>query len=65
MQEFVKRMIIERDDLKGKIKKAKIAIANPPYGADKESIKLLSEQVSAMDRYLFWLEKRIKKEVEA
>ena len=62
MREFVKKMITERDDLKGKIKRDERAIANPPFGADKESIDLLSKQVTAMQDYLYWLEHRIKKE---
>lgn len=62
MQEFVKKMITERDDLKGKIKRAEKAIENPPFGTDKESIELLTKQVAAMKDYLYWLEHRIKKE---
>lgn len=61
MQKFVERMITERDDLKGKIKRANEAIANPPFGSDEEDMKMLSMQVQAMETYLFWLEKRIAK----
>lgn len=64
MQKFVERMKTERADLMGKIKKAKAAIENPPFGADKESIDMLSNQVKAMEQYFYWLEERIKKETE-
>ena len=62
MQEFVKKMLTERDDLKGKIKKCEKIISNPPFGADKEGMDLLFKQVAAMKDYLYWLEHRIKKE---
>lgn len=59
MQEFVKRMITEQTDLKGKIKKAKKAVENPPFGADAEAIRMLAEQLKAMENYLYWLSERI------
>ena len=62
MQKFVERMIEERKDLVGKIKKAENAIANNPFGVDKEDIELLTNQVKAMKEYLVWLEKRLGKE---
>lgn len=62
MQKYIERMIVERDDLKGKISKAKKAIDNPPYGSDAEGLKLLSEQVTHMKDYLAVLEKRILNE---
>ncbi len=62
MQEFIKRMYTERDDLKGKIKKAKNAIDNPPYGSDSEGLRMLAEQVKAMENYLYWLSERIEYE---
>ncbi len=62
MQEFVKRMLTEQTDLKGKIKKAKKAIENPPFGADKKAIEMLAEQVLAMENYLYWLTERINYE---
>lgn len=64
MQKFIERMKIERSDLMGKIKKAKAAIENPPFGSDKESIDMLTEQVKAMEQYFYWLEERIKKETK-
>ena len=62
MQKFVERMITERNDLKGRICRANKAIENPPFGSDKEGMKMLSQQVTAMESYLYWLEKRIEKE---
>lgn len=62
MKDFQKRMINEKEDLIGKIKKAKHAILNPPYGADSEGLRMLAEQVKAMETYLYWLNERIKHE---
>lgn len=59
MQEYVKRMIIEKKELDGRISKAKKAVENPPYGADSESINLLKEQVVFMESYSAVLGKRI------
>lgn len=59
MQEYVKRMIIEKKELDGRISKAKKAVENPPYGADSESINLLKEQIGFMESYSAVLEKRI------
>ena len=64
MQEYVKRMLVEKDNLVGKIKKAKKAIENPPFGSDEEGINLLTAQVGFMEQYLDVLEKRIKHEEE-
>lgn len=64
MQEYVKRMIIEKEDLEGKIKKAKKAIENPPFGADTEGMNLLNTQVGFMEQYLDVLKRRIKHEEE-
>ena len=62
MREFQKRMIAEKEDLVGKIKKAKLAVQNPPYGSDSEGARMLAEQVKAMETYLYWLNERIKHE---
>ena len=48
MKEFVKRMLIERDDLRGKIKRAKKAIENPPFTSDAEGLEMLKKQVEGM-----------------
>ena len=62
MQDYVKRMIVERDDLLGKIKKAKKAVENPPYGSSANGLRMLSEQIKAMEQYLYWLSERLKQE---
>ena len=62
MQKFVEKMIIERNDLKGKIRKNEKVIDNPPYGSDKEGLQMLSKQLEAMKEYLHWLDLRIEKE---
>lgn len=62
MQEYIRKMITERDDLKGKISRVKKAIENPPYGADKTSIELLELQLEPMQKYLAILDKRIEHE---
>ena len=60
MKKFVEKMIVERDDLIGKIKRGKAAVANPPFGMDKEGLMMLGEQVKAMEQYLYWLKERLK-----
>lgn len=62
MQEHVKRMIIEKDDLDGKIKRCRKALAAPPFGIDEEGLYLLSKQCEAMESYSHWLNERLKKE---
>lgn len=62
MQEYLKRMFSERNELLGRIKKAEKAVANPPFGSDAEGIRMLAEQIKAMKNYLFWLEERIEHE---
>lgn len=62
MQIFIKKMLVERDDLKGKINKAEKVINNPPYGSDKEGLNMLSKQLEGMKTYLYWLNERIEKE---
>ena len=59
MQNFVKKMITEKTELEGKIKRARAAIENPPFGSTKESIMLLGEQIKAMESYHYWLSERI------
>ena len=62
MQEYLKRMYSERDDLAGKSKRAKKAVANPPFGSDAEGIRMLAEQIKPMENYLYWLNERIEHE---
>lgn len=60
MQYYLERMIREKEELEGKIKRAKKAIESPPYGMDKNQIALLVKQVKAMEDYLNWLTERIE-----
>ena len=62
MKKYIERMIIEKDDLSGKIKKAENAIKNPPFDSDKHGLLLLAEQVKAMKEYERILAERIKYE---
>ena len=62
MQKYIERMIIEKNDLSGKIKKAENAVLNPPYGSDKHGLLLLAEQVKAMKEYERILTERIEYE---
>jgi len=62
MQAYIKKMVTERDDLKGKISKCKKALENPPYGSDQEGMNLLETQVGFMEQYLDVLERRISHE---
>lgn len=60
MQQYLERMIKEKEDLEGKIKRAKKAIENPPYGMDKTQSALLVKQIKAMEEYLACLTERIE-----
>ena len=60
MQQYLERMIREKQDLEGKIKRAKNAIDNPPFGMDKNQHALLVKQVKAMEVYLDCLTERIE-----
>ncbi len=59
MKLYVKRMLEEKVELERKINKARIAIAKPPYGMDKQQVLMLAEQVKSMEAYLGCLNKRI------
>ena len=60
MQNYLARMMTERDDLKGKISRAKKAVENPPFNAKR--LDLLSKQITYMEGYLEVLEQRISLE---
>lgn len=64
MRQYLERMLEEKKDLEGKIKKAKKAIENNPFGMDKHQVILLAEQVKAMEVYLGCLNERIKFDCE-
>ena len=59
MQEYVKKMLVEKKDLEGKIKRAKKAVIQPPYGMGKKQIVMLAEQIKPMEEYLECLNSRI------
>ena len=64
MQKYIERMITEKNDLSGKIKRAESAVLNPPYGSDKQGLLLLAEQIKAMQEYSKILSERIDYEVK-
>lgn len=60
MQDFVKRLIIERDELNTKWEKLRDFIATNKYdNLDNENKMLLSTQFNIMGAYLCILERRI------
>lgn len=64
MQEYLKRMKNALEDLEGKIKRAKKAVENPPYGSDTEGMNLLETQIGYMEQYADVLKRRIAHEEE-
>ncbi len=64
MKQYIERMVQEKTDLEGKIRKAKKAVENPPFGADKYGLLLLGEQIKFMQSYLEKLNERILYEQE-
>lgn len=60
MLDYVKRMIQEKEDLEGKIRKAQKALDGNPFGITCEEKNLLETQVGYMTQYLYVLEKRIE-----
>lgn len=64
MKLYVERMKAERENLEGKIKRAKKIVEDVPYGMDKTQVLLLVEQIKAMEVYLNCLDERMKYEEE-
>lgn len=64
MKEYVRRMISEKSELSARIARAKKAVEHPPYGMTVEQTRMLSEQVKAMESYLYWLNERLRYEAE-
>ena len=62
MKEYIRRLQAEKSELENRLKKAKAALLNPPYGTDKEGLNLLNTQVMYMEHYLDVLEMRIRHE---
>ena len=63
MPKYIERMITEKKDLSGKIKRAENAVLNPPYGSDKHGLSLLAEQIKSMKEYERILSERIEYEL--
>lgn len=59
MLQFVKKMVTEREDLEGKIKKLKAALANHDLHLNEEQVDLISQQLEHMRGYHDTLCKRI------
>lgn len=59
MQQHVKKMVQELEDLNGKIKKADAALSGNPFGMDNKSRELLSSQLEIMRKYAEILKERI------
>lgn len=64
MQQYIKKMFIEKKELKGKIKRAKEAIEKNPYKMDKTQKMLLAQQLTHMESYLDVLNQRIEYETK-
>ena len=62
MKLYAERMIKERDDLKGRIKKANASLENNPFDMTETGKELLTEQVKSMESYLAILNQRIEYE---
>lgn len=64
MKKYLEKMLVEKSDLEGKIKRAKKTIDIPPYGMCKTQLSLLEKQVNAMEEYLNCLKLRIDNELK-
>ena len=62
MKQYVERMVREKEDLEGKIKKAKAALEKRPFDMTDIGFELLTKQVEAMESYLNVLNQRIEYE---
>jgi hypothetical protein len=62
MKQYVERMVREKEDLAGKIKKAKAALEKRPFDMTDIGYELLKKQVEAMETYLNVLNQRIEYE---
>lgn len=60
MKQYVERMVREKDDLKGRIKKAKAALEKRPFDMTDIGFELLTKQVEVMESYLDVLNRRIE-----
>ena len=62
MKQYVERMVKEKEDLAGKIKKAKAALEKRPYDMTGTGFELLKIQVKAMEAYQKALNERLEYE---
>lgn len=62
MKQYVERMVREKEDLAGKIKKAKAALEKHLFDMTDTGFELLKKQVEAMETYLDVLNQRIEYE---
>lgn len=62
MKQYVERMVKEKEDLAGKIKKAKAALEKRPYDMTDTGFELLKAQVKAMEAYQTALKERLEYE---
>lgn len=59
MQQYVERMIREKEDLDGKIKRAERAVTDKPFNLTKEEEEMLRKQIEYMKGYAGVLDDRI------
>lgn len=64
MLQYIKKMITEKEDLEGRIKKAKAALNNADIKLNEKQKELLSNQIDAMKNYLHFLNVRIEYETK-
>lgn len=62
MKQYVEKMVREKEDLEGKIKRAKSALVNRPFDMTEIGFSLLEKQVVAMEGYLAALKERLEYE---
>lgn len=59
MQQYLEKMIREKEELAGRIRRAEKAVSCAPFGMDKTQTLLLAEQIKAMRSYFDTLSQRI------
>ena len=62
MKQYVERMVREKEDFAGQMKKAKAALEKRPFDMTDTGFELLKKQVEAMETYLDVLNQRIEYE---
>lgn len=59
MEDFIKRMLTEQEELTGKMKKLEKAIDENPFRISDNEIEIMKEQLAGMKTYSAALAKRI------